>query len=595
MKQLLLVFASVILVCVLSFRLIQDLQQGKQRSLVQNQVENVLNQSITDLELLIYPSLVSAVVLSNSDEMVEALKEKNKGKLVRQLSLLAQSYSALSQVRILDEGGVEYCRVNRSANGVILVPEEDLQDKSGRDYFIEATEMTKGHIYVSQLEYNKEHGELSYPLEPVIRVISPIDAENNRLGYLIFNIAFDKILRKLSYPEELHDIGVYITDLDKKVLLLKDVEGINVVTPDSGVDYLDSKLVDEVLKSDYQKGAFYDESYYIDQEKFQLNTKTHLLPKGLLFHKGSEPIFRIVVTREILPIGFWSSLEQLDRFLLSGGLVVSVALLIAFAIGRVQIEKRQKLISELNDELIISQARLNTEKRKLQSLVSRLAHKNSLLKEFSTIVSHNFRSPVSSLGLLVGYFKENYKSMEHAELKEIAGNLTIASKNFNTLADDLADTIGVINNEEIKLQKVNLRKVADRVLEKYRYEMKDSTVQFHMSEWSMIVYNEEYLRMILDHLFSNSFHYRSSKRKLIIALTTSTVNEKMVLQFEDNGQGLDLDLHANNIFGMHRTFHENPEGRGMGLFLVKLYMENLGGNVFIESKPNVGTKFTLMF
>lgn len=595
MKQIWLLIASLILIFVVSIKLIQDLQEGKYKVEVQNNVRTVLNQSITDLELLIYPSLLSAVVLSNSEEIKVALEGGERDQVTRQLSLLANSYAALSQVRVIDNAGHEFARVNATPQGVVKVSEPELQDKSMREYFLVAQEMPEKHVYVSQLEFNREHGEISFPLEPVIRVVSPIDNEDSRLGYLVFNIAFDKIIKELKFPQKFERIDIHLVDVNNNVLLKKEKNGAEILLANEQWGELDNDLYKGAILSKLKEEVYQKNKFYVEEEDFQFNTKKEMLPKGIKFYDGNLPVFKLVVSSEFAPVGLWSSFEKLDRLLILSGLLIALVLMVAFVVGRIQIEKRQQLISELNDELILSQSRLNNEKKKLQSLVGSLAHKNKLPKEFSSIISHNFRSPVSSLGLLVGYFHENYKAMGQTELKEIARNLTTASQSFNVLATDLAETINAINDEVIVVEKVNLRKVADSVLQRYQEEMRNSSIQYQLNDWSIIAYNEEYLRLILDQLFSNAFKYRSSKRKLEVTLSTSTMNGKMVLQFEDNGQGMDLDLHANNVFGMHRTFHENSEGRGMGLFLVKLYVENMGGNVFIESKLDVGTKFTLIF
>lgn len=592
MKHIFLVFASILLVCTVSFVLLDKLQEDKLQVQLENKVESVMSQTVTDMELMLYPSLVSSVVLSESDAMIHAMELNHRDKLIDQLVLMAKSYPVLTQVRILDKDGFEYCRVNSSNQGISVVSDNELQDKSKRDYYLNTKDMTDGQIYVSKLEYNMEHGELSFPLEPVIRVIKPIDSESGRLGFLVLNMAFDKMIERLVYPDMPESSGVFFLDSDNRVMLEKTAGDIEIHL---ATDSLNSQLSSEVKAWHQMSSSIRINDYYFHQKQFQIKPGIQLLPDDLVFNNKDQPLFNIVVYSRVIPVGFWHSIEKIDRTIIVIAILLSVLLLVIFSVGRLQLERRQSLISELNDELIISQAKLNIKKRKLQTLVSTLEHKNKLLKEFSTIVSHNFRSPVSSLGLLVGYFNENYEDMDKAELKEIVGNLNIASKSFNLLAEDLTTTINVLNREELSLQKVNIRRVVDTILLKFDEEVKNSVINFELSAWSFIAYNEEYMLLILDNLFTNAFIYKSKKRTLKISLTTSMINEKMVLQFEDNGQGLDLDLHSNNVFGMHRTFHENSEGRGMGLFLVKLYVENMGGNVFVESKPDVGTKFTLIF
>jgi signal transduction histidine kinase len=59
----------------------------------------------------------------------------------------------------------------------------------------------------------------------------------------------------------------------------------------------------------------------------------------------------------------------------------------------------------------------------------------------------------------------------------------------------------------------------------------------------------------------------------------------------DNGLGIDLALHQNNIFNLYKRFHTHVDGKGMGLYLVKTQVTALGGKIEVESKVNVGTTF----
>jgi signal transduction histidine kinase len=63
----------------------------------------------------------------------------------------------------------------------------------------------------------------------------------------------------------------------------------------------------------------------------------------------------------------------------------------------------------------------------------------------------------------------------------------------------------------------------------------------------------------------------------------------------DNGLGIDLKKHGHNIFGLHKTFHPNPEAKGIGLFLTKTQVENMGGTIVVESEVGRGTVFTITF
>jgi C4-dicarboxylate-specific signal transduction histidine kinase len=96
-------------------------------------------------------------------------------------------------------------------------------------------------------------------------------------------------------------------------------------------------------------------------------------------------------------------------------------------------------------------------------------------------------------------------------------------------------------------------------------------------------------------LLSNALKYKSLARIPVIHFETRTINNKIRLLVSDNGLGIDLEAHGNLLFGFHKTFHKHTDGRGLGLYLIKNQIENLGGNISATSIVNRGTTFKIIF
>jgi signal transduction histidine kinase len=104
-----------------------------------------------------------------------------------------------------------------------------------------------------------------------------------------------------------------------------------------------------------------------------------------------------------------------------------------------------------------------------------------------------------------------------------------------------------------------------------------------------------YLDSILLNLITNAIKYRSPERQPIIEISTKTDGDYLVLLVKDNGLGLDLKKFKDKIFGMYKTFHNNPNSRGIGLFITKNQIEAMNGKIEVESEVNVGTTFKIYF
>jgi signal transduction histidine kinase len=67
------------------------------------------------------------------------------------------------------------------------------------------------------------------------------------------------------------------------------------------------------------------------------------------------------------------------------------------------------------------------------------------------------------------------------------------------------------------------------------------------------------------------------------------------LIFQDFGIGIDLNRNRDKVFGLYQRFHNYPDSKGLGLYLVKSQVEAMGGTISIESEVDKGTTFTLIF
>ncbi|GAB3026602.1 PAS domain S-box protein [Bowmanella dokdonensis] len=111
------------------------------------------------------------------------------------------SHPDIKQVRYigLENDGAELVRVDRNQGQVRRVPPANLQHKAHRDYFIETIELPEGQLYVSEINLNRELGEIETPLQPTIRVATPIyDKGGTLFGLVIVNWDLTGLLQDLA-------------------------------------------------------------------------------------------------------------------------------------------------------------------------------------------------------------------------------------------------------------------------------------------------------------------------------------------------------------------------------------------------------------
>jgi diguanylate cyclase (GGDEF)-like protein len=152
-----------------------------------------VTQGMQLIEFLSHDARVIAYTDDRSDINRLAVK-----RLFGNISFVTALYD---QVRILDMTGMEVVRVDYQDEyaSPLVVPDQDLQDKSKRGYFPICRDLPKGGIYISQLDLNVENGQVEIPYKPVVRICSPIvDSKGNKQGILILNFNATQMLKQFS-------------------------------------------------------------------------------------------------------------------------------------------------------------------------------------------------------------------------------------------------------------------------------------------------------------------------------------------------------------------------------------------------------------
>ncbi len=240
-----------------------------------------------------------------------------------------------------------------------------------------------------------------------------------------------------------------------------------------------------------------------------------------------------------------------------------------------------------------------TEERKQEKekeqLIRELTQNNKDLKQFSYITSHNLRAPLSNLIGLLNLIEDI--PINDSELSEIINGFKKSTHLLNETINDLVKIIVIKDKISIQKENVTINEVVEHVFSQLKFQIEQSKpiLKLNFDEADTIYTNKAYLESILINLLTNSIKYKSETKKLKISITIKKINNSTILKFKDNGIGIDLKRNSEHIFGLYQRFHDYPDSKGLGLYLVKSQIESLGGTIAIESEVNKGTEFTLTF
>jgi PAS domain S-box-containing protein len=227
-----------------------------------------------------------------------------------------------------------------------------------------------------------------------------------------------------------------------------------------------------------------------------------------------------------------------------------------------------------------------------EKMIIDIVQRSKSLEQFAYIISHNLRAPVSNILGLSNLLKSNVSEMERNKLvgyiynsiEQLDGVIKDLNKILQAKSDISENKEPVYFNDLIESVKFSLANI-----------VKTENVQI-LSDFSNedhIMGVKSYLYNVFYNLILNSIKYRHPTREPRIIIKREIVKNKIRVLFEDNGIGIDLKEHREKIFGLYKRFHPIVEGKGLGLFMVKSQVEELGGSISVKSELDYGTEFTI--
>lgn len=242
----------------------------------------------------------------------------------------------------------------------------------------------------------------------------------------------------------------------------------------------------------------------------------------------------------------------------------------------------------------IYRRKINKElEEKIEERTKELKNINKYLENITYITTHDLKAPIVNLEGLVKLLKINQPMDEKAQkiIEHTEGTLHGMKKTVTDLA------MMVANSKQEPAKDIHL--MFDELLVKVSSSIQTqlhsskTKIESDFKKYPSIVYPEKFLHSILLNLISNSVKYKSVDKDPHISMNTQNESDYCLLSYTDNGMGMDMEKYRSKIFSLYNRYHRHAEGQGIGLYLIKSQVEQMGGKIDIFSKPNEGTTFRI--
>ncbi len=248
----------------------------------------------------------------------------------------------------------------------------------------------------------------------------------------------------------------------------------------------------------------------------------------------------------------------------------------------------------------IERKRVQQEK---DDLLEKLKELNQSKDKLFSLISHDLRSPFNSLLGFSEILTSEYDTLTDEEIKEYLNVIYEASKNLFGMTNNLLQYSRFqIGSFEFSPEKINLQKNVSNCLKllKGNAVKKDIKLMSDIEKDIYVFVDEDMLNSIIQNIISNAIKF--TKKGGEVKISTNIISffdqpSQVELKVEDFGVGMsknDMEkVLSNQMFstpGTHREY-----GTGLGLLLVKEFVEKNEGSFKIESKLNVGTTVIIRF
>ena len=497
------------------------------------------------------------------------------------------------QFRILDLNGHETFRINKQSNGDVELV-STLQDKSDRYYFKESESLAHNEVYISPIDLNKEWGEIEIPHKHVFRCVSPLyNSKSNKVGYVVINFKAHKIFSILNTNSKFSHISI-----------VDNFENIITAPEDSILSQADqvelSQSTSDYFKAIHQKSKLKD-SIIFDQNEVWINKHISLANHLNIENSNTGIQIKSPVELTFMSLIPESSFIKFRKPILNGRFVFlafcfTLILTLSIVYTKREESKRKHILEliETNKKLENAKERLLIKRNELEKLNHSLTIKNGQLQEFNYLISHNLKAPITSITTLSDLMNQT-ESIE--EYKLLANKLNTVAFRIANLITDLLQYVRILNTNKVELKKLNLETIITESAELFVESLNNNDFKIikELNEWTEIEFNEVFLRSVVQNLVSNAIKYKSTDRESYIKFKTLKRESKLILEVSDNGIGIDLEKHKDEIFKLYKRFHREYSGKGLGLFLVKSQLESLNATITVESEVDKGTIFKLTF
>lgn len=227
---------------------------------------------------------------------------------------------------------------------------------------------------------------------------------------------------------------------------------------------------------------------------------------------------------------------------------------------------------------------------------------NIFITEFFTNISHEFKTPVNVISVAIQTMNVYFNNLNVDNIDKCKSYLKIMKQNcfrMTRLINNLMD-ITKVDSGIIKINKRNdnVVSVIEDITQSVASYVKSKNIELIFDtnvEEKIMAFDHDKIERVLLNLLSNSFKYTDSNGHIYVNVEDR--GESVIITVKDDGQGIPqnmLDIIFERFGQANSSLSRQCEGTGIGLYLVKSFIEIQGGKISVISEEGKGSEFTIV-
>lgn len=230
-------------------------------------------------------------------------------------------------------------------------------------------------------------------------------------------------------------------------------------------------------------------------------------------------------------------------------------------------------------------------KKYVKELEELNTHKESVL----AILSHDLRSPLSAIIGTTKYLKDNFQKMKPEVMQEMLNLLYKSSIDELDMLDYLVEWARIKYASDVfSPTQIKLTEYIDKVFESLNETASINTINLHheVATDTSVFADGKMLISIIQNIVSNAIKH--TEKGGTIKVSAKSKDGKIIVQVQDTGIGMSEEIMQKLFTPQMKTLSETRKknkGAGIGLLLVKGFLEKNGGEIWVESIEGKGSSF----